>query len=267
MNVAEIMTKNPVTVRRGTSLDKAMELLDEHGIRHLPVVDDSGLVGVVSDRDVLDATGWLSPRQREVLEAPETSVADIMRASPATVGPDDSISTALALMVEGRIGCVPVVQDGAVTGIVTETDILRAYVDASRRDDFRAKDDPVVDAHMSPAPATIGIDASGEEAAALMSDKGIRHLPVLEGDKVVGIVSDRDFRRLRGQGQLEFALVREFMTPQPQVARVGEPLSSVALVLTSSRISALPVMEGERLAGIATTVDVMVPCARALQQS
>ena len=267
MNIAEIMTRNPITVRRGASLDSAMELLDEHDIRHLPVVDDAVLVGVVSDRDVLDATGWLSPRQREVLEAPEAKVADIMRGAPATVGPDEPINNALGLMVQARIGCVPVVQDGALQGIVTEMDILRAYAEASRREGFHVEEEPAVDVHMSRDPATVGIDASGDEVAALLSDKAIRHLPVLDGERLVGIVSDRDFRKLRGQGQLELTQTRDFMTPEPLVAQVGESLSSVALVLSSSRISALPVMDGERLVGLTTTIDVMIPCALALQRS
>lgn len=266
MNVAEIMTQDPVTIGRGASLDSAMALLDEHDIRHIPVVDGTSLAGVLSDRDLLDATGWLSPRQRAVIEAPEAHVGDIMRTPGATVGPDDPINNALGLMVQARIGCVPVVHEGAVTGIVTEMDILRAYADACRRGDVRAAGDPPVDDYMSRSPATIGVDASGEEAAALMNERAVRHLPVLDGDELVGIVSDRDFRRLRGRGQLELTLVREFMSPDPQVARIGELLSSVALVLSASRISALPVMDGGRLAGIATTIDVMIPCALALQR-
>ena len=266
MEVAQIMTKSPVTVRRRTSLERALELLDEHDIRHLPVVDDSGLVGVVSDRDVFDATGWLSPRQRKVPASPDACVGDIMGGAPVQVVPDEDVGYALGLMVQRRLGCLPVVAEGVVVGIVSETDVLRAYANASRQGDFRVKDDPPVDAHMSTALATIDVEASSEEAAALMHDRAIRHLPVLEGDTVVGILSDRDFRRVRGKERFECTPVREFMTPKPLVARLGEPLSSVALVLTSSRINALPVMDGERLAGIATTVDMMVPCALALQR-
>ena len=266
MKVAEIMTKDPLTVRRETSLDQAMELMEEHDIRHLPVLDETGLAGMVSDRDVLEATGWLSPRQREVIESPAGNVGEFMRNPVASVGANDPVSYAMGLLVQGRISCACVVQGAEVTGLVTEVDILRAYASACRRGAIVASKVPRVREHMTLDPVTVTGDASADEAADLMREKAVRHLPVVDEGRVVGILTDRDVRRWRGRGQLELARVGELMSSLPQTAKPDERLSSVALILASQRISALPVIDEQRLMGIATTVDVMIPCALALQR-
>jgi len=266
MNVEGIMSPEPVTVQAKASIDRVMDLMDEHDVRHLVVLDDGGLAGVLSDRDVLDATGWLHPRQREVLEAPAGTAADFMRGDVVTVEPGDTLVHALDLFVERRVGCLPVLRGGALAGLVTEMDVLRAYADACRTGRLAPDAEERIDRYMTREPVTIAGDASGDEAAAAMREAGYRHLPVVEGKRLIGILSDRDVRRSRGRGQLELSLVRELMSPEPQTATPGEPLSSAALLLDAERISALPVVEGGELVGLATIVDVLAPCARALQQ-
>jgi len=266
MNIAQIMTAQPVTVRRGTTLDRAMELMDEHDIRHLPVLADGHFQGVISNRDVLDATGWLAPRQREVLEVPEACVSSIMHNPNTAVGPGDPVTDALSPFVEGRVGCVPVVQGGDLVGLVTEIDVLRAYTDACRLGSIGPDEDPRIGEHLVLGPVTVEADTSGMEAAQLMRLNDVRHLPVVEGDRVIGMLSDRDICRVRGRGQLELTLVREMMSPDPQIADPEMRLSSAALILSAERISALPVVSEGHLLGITTTVDLMIPCALALQK-
>lgn len=266
MNIAKIMTPDPVTVQRGTTLDRAMDLMDEHDIRHLPVLGEGGLQGLLSNRDVLDATGWLAPRQREVIEAPQACAGTIMQVPHTTVSPDDPITDALAQFVEGRTGCVPVLDGENLVGLVTEVDVLRAYTDACLRGAIAPEDDPSIEQHLALGPVTVEGDTSAVEAAQLMQTHAVRHLPVLEGEGVIGILSDRDIRRVRGRGQLELTLVREMMSPDPQTVEPGMRLSSVALILSAERISALPVLSNGKLLGITTTVDVMIPCALALQR-
>ena len=152
-----------------------------------------------------------------------------------------------------------------MAGLVTEVDVLRAYADACRRDAIQADRDARIEAHMTRDPATINGDASGDEAAALMRGGNVRHLPVLEDGKMVGILSDRDVRKGKGRGQLELSLVRELMSPVPATAAPDARLSSVALILSAERISALPIVQDDQLVGITTTIDVMIPCALALQ--
>lgn len=105
-----------------------------------------------------------------------------------------------------------------------------------------------------------------QEAFETMRDGGFRHLPVVEDGAVVGILSDRDLRRAKGRGQLDLMLVRDLMTPDPERARPDQRLSSVALILSAERIGAMPVVVGDRLVGVVSLIDVIVPCTRALQR-
>ena len=267
MKVEAIMTRNPVTVSSSADLDQALELMDEHDVRHLPVLTEGALAGVISDRQVFEATGCLHLRQREVLDAPEGNVGQFMRAPAATVELREPIGTVLEQFVQGRIGYVPVLEEEHMVGVVTEIDVLRSYVNARRRGEIGPESDAPIEEHMTRDPVTITGDESGSEAAELMREKGVRHLPVMDGDVLVGMVSDRDIRIQRGRGALELTLVSELMSPEPETAQHDQLISSVALMMTSERISALPVLEGARLVGIATTIDVMGACASALKNA
>lgn len=265
MKVKDIMSARPVEIREGASLDEAMDLMDDRDVRHLPVLGPGGLTGVISDRDLLVATGWLLPRERELLEAPTGTVGDFMRSPAHCVEPQADLDAALGLMVQARIGCLPVMEDGCLLGVVTEMDVLRAYSDACRRGRVRPADDPPMREVMTRDPLVVGPEVAGDEAAASMRASHLRHLPVVKGGELIGILSDRDVCRLRGRGQLELTLVGEMMTPNPERIEADHGLSSAALLLSAERISALPVLEGSKLVGIATMIDVMLAGARVLR--
>lgn len=121
-----------VTIPRDETVEHARTLMARHGIRHLPVLDGKRLAGVITDRDVRSAMVPRTPpargkRQIFVLP-PEALVEDVMTADPVFVTPATDIETAARLLVEHRIGCLPVVDDAQVVGIVTETDILLVFM-------------------------------------------------------------------------------------------------------------------------------------------
>lgn len=117
MRVADIMTDRPTTLTPEDRLERAMEEMRLGEIRHLPVVDEHGvLVGILSQRDVLAAGS--NPRRR---------VCDVMTEEVMTVGPEVAAHEAAYLLLRYPIGCVPVTDDaGVLLGIVTETDFVRA---------------------------------------------------------------------------------------------------------------------------------------------
>src|SRR4030043_2285803 len=133
MNVAKRMKRSPVFVDEGDSMKKAMDLLKEHEIRHLPVLKDGEkLVGILSERDIKQA----SPSPATALEIREiyylldkVKVKQIMTRRVYTVSSNASIEEAALIMREKKIGCLPVVDGGKVVGILTETDILDAFLD------------------------------------------------------------------------------------------------------------------------------------------
>lgn len=112
-------------------------------------------------------------------------VRDLMTAQPACAEPDTTVEEIASMMKEEDIGCVPVVdEDGQVAGMITDRDIvLRCIAEGKDASECRADD------ILSPQSVTIGPDADAQEAAGLMSDRQIRRLAVVEGGKLVGMLS------------------------------------------------------------------------------
>ena len=134
VNVSRRMMRNPLWVDEEDSMKKAMELLKERGIRHLPVLKDGDkLVGIVSERDIKLA----SPSPATSLEIREiyylldkVKVKQIMTRRPYTISSSAPIDEAALIMREKKIGCLPVVDEGKLVGILTETDILDAFIES-----------------------------------------------------------------------------------------------------------------------------------------
>jgi acetoin utilization protein AcuB len=150
MLVKDRMTRNPITVSPDTSYPQAFQILSEKGIRHLPVVDKDGkLVGVVARTDLLHASPS-SDRSFSLFEMnyllANMHVREIMSSPPITVSEDDPLEEAARVMVEKKIGCAPVMRDGSLEGLITETDIFEIFVeilggqDASLRVTVRVPD-------------------------------------------------------------------------------------------------------------------------------
>jgi acetoin utilization protein AcuB len=118
MMVHDVMTRAVVTIDRETPCDKARRLMDERRIRHLPVMEGGRLVGMVSDRDVRSVKG----------DAGGVAAGSIMTPELLTVTPDTRVERAARLMLEARIGSLPVMDGDALAGIVTYTDLLHAFV-------------------------------------------------------------------------------------------------------------------------------------------
>lgn len=114
------------------------------------------------------------------------SVGDIMTGSVLSVPPSTTVAEAATMMGERRVGSALVMDDGGLLGIFTERDIVRAL-----GQDFAAAERPVTE-WMTAEPVTVPPDTSAGEALRTMLDGGFRHLPVTDGDDVVGIVSIRD---------------------------------------------------------------------------
>lgn len=131
MLVREWMTSNPQTVSVSTPVMEAMQRMREGGFRRLPVVRDERLVGIVTDRDLKEAT----PSKATTLSVFELNyllskllVKDVMTGTVVTVAPEDPIERAALLMEEHKVSGLPVVDRGALVGMLTITDLLRAFV-------------------------------------------------------------------------------------------------------------------------------------------
>ena len=133
MLVKDRMTPNPVSISPHTSFPDAYRVIREKKIRHLPVVNDENkLVGITTQTDMLHA----SPSVTTSLSVFEVNyvlanlhVSEVMSSPPITVPEDAPIEEAARLMVEKKISCLPVMRNDLMVGIITETDIFKAFVE------------------------------------------------------------------------------------------------------------------------------------------
>jgi len=123
IQVGDFMTRELVTVKETDDLSLAASILRLGGIRHLPVVRDGRLAGLLTQRDLLRA-GDTGSASGAIL------ARDVMTTNPTTVPPDGSLATAARLMLRHKFGCLPVCEpDGRLVGIVTESDFVRFAAD------------------------------------------------------------------------------------------------------------------------------------------
>jgi len=114
------------------------------------------------------------------------SIGQVMRTRVVTVSPDDSARVAVLRMLEERVGSVAVCESGRLIGIFTERDVLSLAGDGTDLDDLH------VGAVMTRDPVTVQADVSVLAAAQLMGERRIRHLPVVEGEHLLGMIGIRD---------------------------------------------------------------------------
>ena len=127
------MQREVVTLREDDQLTLADDVMRLGLVRHMPVLAGEKLVGVVSNRDLLAASLSsalrFEPAERRVF-LHSVEVREVMSKDVVSVGPDLQIAKAARILIERRIGCLPVVKEGQLVGLVTETDLLRAaYLD------------------------------------------------------------------------------------------------------------------------------------------
>ncbi len=129
--VREIMMASPVTLAPGDTLDLANDIMSLGRIRHIPIVEDSRIAGILSQRDLFGAAvgivlGLKGKEQKDLLKS--FRIKEVMRHPVITVSPDASVKEAAQLMAEKKIGCLPVVEGDNLVGLVTLTNILRYVV-------------------------------------------------------------------------------------------------------------------------------------------
>ena len=141
MKIKSLMIPDPITITENASIQEAIELMKVNSIRHLPVVSGGNkLKGFIT---LADLKQGLIPSMLG-----DVSLADLIVRNPIRVRPDDDIEIAAQLIYKHKIGGMPVVKNNKLVGIITETDILRAFIDmmglltASSRVDLVVGEEP-----------------------------------------------------------------------------------------------------------------------------
>jgi acetoin utilization protein AcuB len=133
MLVRERMSTQPVTITARSTINDALRAMRQNQIRRLPVLDQDGqMVGIVAEKDLL----YASPSPVTSLSIYEMhdmlsrlQVTELMSTEVITISPDTPLEEAARIMVDGQIGALPVMDDGELVGIITETDIFKAFLE------------------------------------------------------------------------------------------------------------------------------------------
>jgi acetoin utilization protein AcuB len=134
MRVRDFMSSPAHVISPKQSMHDAMELMNQHHIRHLPVVDQGNLVGFVTDRDLRRAAPSPLSRgsgdPREILE--KTPIEKVMVRSPATTTPEKPLKEAVQLMHDKKYGAIPVLEGKKLVGVLSQIDVLRAFLSIAK---------------------------------------------------------------------------------------------------------------------------------------
>ena len=131
MQVRAMMQQNVISATPDMSLAHVQRLMRDHAIRHLPVVSATRLVGIVTDRDIRDAApspATTLSRGEIAYQLDTTPVKSCMTQTVVSIQPDTDMVQAARVLVEKKFGCLPVIDQGALVGVVTEIDCLRAFL-------------------------------------------------------------------------------------------------------------------------------------------
>jgi len=273
VKLAEIDGKQLITVNPTDSVNHAFTLMVDHDIRHLPIVEGDRVVGIVSDRDLLIIANWIATWKsltHATTAVGKKRVAELMSSPVSVLSRDDTVEHAAQLMLERRFSAVPLLQAGRLASIVTETDILRCFLDGATKyvscpwRGFRVGD------HMARTVVTGKPSDHVMPSFHLMKEKHIRHLPIIDGGKLVGLISERDLRRTYGkeiaanlardEPSLELAIhysLRDAMSRNVETISEEATLAEAAARMVKGKIGALPVTDQDNLLGIITETDLL----------
>ncbi|HEX9264141.1 MAG TPA: CBS domain-containing protein [Candidatus Binatia bacterium] len=132
VTVRDVMAQNPLTLDRNETLDLAESIMNLGRIRHMPVVDDGRVIGILSQRDLfrsalLTALGFGRKTTTALIKT--IKIKEVMTEDVITIAPETTIKDAARTMIDKKIGCLPVVENEKLIGLLTETDILRYVVE------------------------------------------------------------------------------------------------------------------------------------------
>jgi len=135
MLARDVMTENPVHIKEGQSLREAEQLFREFDMRHLPILDEEGVLqGMLSDRDLRSYIPWggqFGVPDLEAIERRSDPVSAAMQSDPIYVRPESEIREVIDHMVQSRVGAIPVLEQGSerLVGIVSYVDVLKSALD------------------------------------------------------------------------------------------------------------------------------------------
>ena len=192
LNISSVMVKDVFTVPQTMQLDEVAKLMLENGIGSVPVMDEDKMVGIVSKADFVTLAIGIA--------FDKITVKEIMSKDLTVVSPTERLVHARRLMKESHVGRLPVVEDEKLVGMVTSKDLMRAFIDFRKKVPEKYQKSQIkevlVEDIMSFNPTFTSKDTTISEVSKIMMETGFNGLPVVDDEKVVGIITQTDILRL-----------------------------------------------------------------------
>ncbi len=192
LHISSVMIKDVLTVPQTMQLEEVASLMLEHGIGSVPVMDEDNMVGIVSKADFVTlATG---------IAFDKITVKEIMSKDLISISPTERLIHARRVMLEAHVGRLPVLDDGKLVGMITSKDLMRAFIDFRKKVPEKYQKSQIkevlVEDIMSANPTYVTKDMSITEVSEIIMETGYNGLPVVEGNDVIGIITQTDILRL-----------------------------------------------------------------------
>jgi CBS domain-containing protein len=267
MKAQDIMQRDVTTATPDMSLAQGRRLMRDKGVRHLPIVSGTHIVGMVTDRDIREA----APSAATTLSKGEVNyqMANVplrtcMTRNVITVQTEVDAAQIAQLLIEHRFGCVPVVEARRLLGMITEIDCLRAFVPSTQYGEVKIQD--VMRSSVLTATPENLVTAVVQQ----MRERRVRHVPVVtEGKKLVGILTDRDVRQAAASDEQHMAqydlayllqkmAVKSIMTAHVHTVSGAATLAEAGQLMLHHKVGCLPVVrDADILEGIVTVTDML----------
>jgi CBS domain-containing protein len=249
------MTREVVTIDKDRKLSDALELMEKHRISRLVVVNEGEIVGMVTDKDILEVMG--SSRYANRLPS-SLHVSTAMSRGVVTINMESDISEAARTMLEHAVKSLPVVNDGELVGIITTTDLLRPLQNSEEG----------VEKVMTRQVITVSPEDRVIHARRLMLDNGISRLVVVEEGRIVGILTERQLGRALGAfksaadnkqvNRVRNLIVEDVMTQAVVTLSDDSTVGEAASLMLERGFSGIPIVDAsDSLAGIVTKTDLI----------
>lgn len=191
-HISSVMVKDVISVPESMELVDVAKLMLDNGIGSVPIESDNVMVGIVSKADFLTlAVGKAFEK---------IAVEDVMSSDITSALPSDRIVHARRLMIDAKVGRVPVIDNDELVGMVTSKDLMRTFIDFRKNvpDKYQKSQikEVLVEDVMSDNPRYVNKDMSIAEVANIMIETGFNGLPVVDNGVVVGIITQTDILRL-----------------------------------------------------------------------
>lgn len=262
------MTSPAVTVTPNTTIVAARDVMSEQKIKILLIAEKDQLLGVVTQRGLIriDFSVLGEEGCNESADFSEIKIESIMTRNPRITQPDSSISKAARVMLENRIAALPVVEDERLIGILSSSDLMRFIIYACPL----LEKEILVDQYMSDEIISVNPKTTLLEAHRLTGTKRIRTLPVLDDDRLVGIVTRTDLvcsdpSRLASKEHQDL-LLKFLVRPVEKVMKKNlitispdAPIAEAAQLMLENGIHSLLVVDdAHKLTGVLTESDLFL---------